>query len=386
MRYNNHMRIAIVGGTFSPPHNGHVALALCARDGLKADRVLIMPNAAPSHKFCGVSKLDRREMTRLAFMDVKKTELDETELFSDGKSYTYETMAKLKALYPNDDLIFVIGGDSLRDFATWRHPDRILKNCRLAVAARRGVDLSDALGKTEKEFGTEIELLDMPFCDVSSTLVRVNCNFGFDNSAYLPRPVDAYIKEKGLYCDFKPMVTKLRALQNRDRFEHTYNVVLAGLEIARKTNLDESEVFVACLLHDCAKNIPCSEWRRYGFDNGENLLPPIVHCGLGVKVAERVFGITDARILDAIRFHTTCRPDMTQLDKLVFVADKVELTRNYPELKENYSLALSDLDAAFLTVLSQTYRLACKKHGAENVDEMTRRAMNYYFCNTKQEK
>ena len=103
------MRIAIVGGTFSPPHNGHVALALCARDGLKADRVLIMPNAAPPHKFCGVSKLDRREMTRLAFMDVKKTELDETELFSDGKSYTYETMAKLKALYPNDDLIFVIG-------------------------------------------------------------------------------------------------------------------------------------------------------------------------------------------------------------------------------------------------------------------------------------
>lgn len=121
------MRIAIVGGTFSPPHNGHVALALCARDGLNADRVLIMPNAAPPHKFCGVSKLDRREMTRLAFMDVKKTELDETELFSDGKSYTYETMAKLKALYPNDDLIFVIGGDSLRDFATWRHPDRILK-------------------------------------------------------------------------------------------------------------------------------------------------------------------------------------------------------------------------------------------------------------------
>ncbi len=106
------MRIAIVGGTFSPPHNGHVALALCARDGLNADRVLIMPNAAPPHKFCGVSKLDRREMTRLAFMDVKKTELDETELFSDGKSYTYETMAQLKALYPNDDLIFVIGGDS----------------------------------------------------------------------------------------------------------------------------------------------------------------------------------------------------------------------------------------------------------------------------------
>ena len=187
-------------------------------------------------------------------------------------------------------------------------------------------------------------------------------------------------------AEYETEGTKLRALQNRDRFEHTYNVVLAGLEIARKTNLDESEVFVACLLHDCAKNIPCSEWRRYGFDNGENLLPPIVHCGLGVKVAERVFGITDARILDAIRFHTTCRPEMTQLDKLVFVADKVELTRNYPELKENYSLALSDLDAAFLTVLSQTYRLACKKHGAENVDEMTRRAMNYYFCNTKQEK
>ena len=141
------MRIAIVGGTFSPPHNGHVALALCARDGLNADRVLIMPNAAPPHKFCGASKLDRREMTRLAFMDVKKTELDETELFSDGTSYTYETMAKLKALYPNDDLIFVIGGDSLRDFATWRHPDRILPSCRCCKEGSRFVGRARQNGK-----------------------------------------------------------------------------------------------------------------------------------------------------------------------------------------------------------------------------------------------
>ena len=77
---------------------------------------------------------------------------------------------------------------------------------------------------------------------------------------------------------------------------------------------------------------------------------------------------------------------MTQLDKLVFVADKVELTRSYPELESNYRLALSDLDEAFVTVLSQTYRIACMKHGEHNVDEMTRRAMEYYHCNKKQEK
>lgn len=380
------MRTAVIGGTFSPPHNGHIELAIGARDGLEADRVLIIPNSSPPHKFCGVSKQDRGEMTRLAFEKVDKVSLDDTELKGGGKSYTYETMAKLKAVYPDDDLIFVIGGDSLRDFTTWRFPEKILKNCRLAVAARRGINIAEQIRQTEEIFRTKIELVQMPICDVSSTLVRVNYNFGFDNSELVPHSVDEYIKTKGLYCDFKPMTEKLSRLQSRERFLHTYNVVLAGLEIARKTDLDERDVFVACLLHDCAKNIPFSRWKHYGFDNPEKLLPPIVHCGLGVKVAEREFGVTEGKILDAIRFHTTCRPAMTQLDKLVFVADKVELTRSYPELESNYRLALSDLDEAFVTVLSQTYRIACMKHGEHNVDEMTRRAMEYYHCNKKQEK
>lgn len=374
------MRVAIIGGTFSPPHNGHIELAVAARDSLNA-KVLIMPNSTPPHKFCEVSKQDRREMTRLAFERVDGVVLDDTELLTEGKSFTYETMEKLKCAYPYDELFFVIGGDSLRDFSTWRFPERILKNCRLAVAARQGIELEKIISKTEEKYKTKIKVINMTPCDISSTKIRVNVNFGFDNSKFLPIEVEHYIKQKGLYCDFKSMVDKLSLLQSRERFLHTYNVVLAGLEIAHKTDLNPKDVFVACLLHDCAKNIPKTMWGKYDFDNKENLFPPVVHCGLGVEVAKRDFDVTDENILNAIRYHTTCRPNMSQLDKLVFVADKVELTRSYPELESNYNLATRDLEKAFTTVLGQTYRLACSKHGKKNVDSMTRKAMEYYLRN-----
>ena len=150
------MRVAIIGGTFSPPHNGHIELAVAARDSLNA-KVLIMPNSTPPHKFCEVSKQDRREMTRLAFERVDGVVLDDTELLTEGKSFTYETMEKLKCAYPYDELFFVIGGDSLRDFSTWRFPERILKNCRLAVAARQGIELEKIISKTEDKYKTKIK-------------------------------------------------------------------------------------------------------------------------------------------------------------------------------------------------------------------------------------
>jgi len=153
--------------------------------------------------------------------------------------------------------------------------------------------------------------------------------------------------------------------------------VEAGLDFARKNGISEEKAFIACLLHDCAKNLTTDEWQNYDFTNEENLLPPILHSGLGVNVAQKDFGVTDEEILDAIRYHTTAKPEMTPLAKLVFVADKAEKTRKY-DTTDYYQTALCDLNKAFKMVLYDMFKIAQNKYGIQNVDKTTLSALKYY--------
>ena len=106
-------------------------------------------------------------------------------------------------------------------------------------------------------------------------------------------------------------------------------------------------------------------------------MPPILHCGLGVLVAQKEFGVTDQDVLNAIRYHTTGRPDMSELEKLVFVADKAEKNRKY-DVCAYYKAGLTNLDKAFKMVLKDMYDIAVKKYGADKVDGLTVATMDFY--------
>ena len=153
------MKIGLFGGTFDPVHFEHVNLCRHAVKELQLDKLIVMPAGQPPHKRRGrPDKADRWNMCRLAFANLGRCELWNYELSKEGPSYSYLTLRHLRTIYPKDELFFVIGGDSLHDFFTWREPAVIASLCELAVARRtaevnsqvyaamdRGYDLAAAL-------------------------------------------------------------------------------------------------------------------------------------------------------------------------------------------------------------------------------------------------
>ena len=138
----------------------------------------------------------------------------------------------------------------------------------------------------------------------------------------------------------------------------------------------QDKAFVACLLHDVAKYVPSSDYAKYGFTPSDDMPPSVVHSFLGAEVARQDFGITDKEILDAIAYHTTGRPNMTELDKIVYVADKTEESRPYP-LEH---LLQGSLDDKFIACLTEAYEICLQRH-CDSVCPLSERTLEYYCRN-----
>lgn len=373
------MKIGIFGGTFAPAHNGHVEIVRRALVTLGLDRLIVMPNGLPPHKESVMTKEDRFNIARLAFEDIdQRVTVSDYEITKEGANYSYLTLQHFKETYPDDQLFFIIGGDSLRDLHLWKNPQKVVALATLAVAERGDSNNENYRQAVLQSFPeAKVVFLDFHPMPLSSTDIRISYRFGEDNSTVVPAKVEQYIKTQGIFAYSARQVKTLKTLLTEKRFSHTLSVVKAGVDFARTNGISEEKAFLACLLHDCAKNVPQERWQDYDFTNAEDLLPPILHSGLGVKVAQKDFGVTDEEILDAIRYHTTAKPQMSPLAKLVFVADKAEKTRKY-DTTLYYSQALQSIDKAFKTVLYDMYLIALNKYGAQNVDKTTLSALKYY--------
>jgi len=196
-------RIGVLGGTFDPPHVGHLWLATLAADGLDLDRVLFMPAAQPPHKGGRlISKgTDRLLMTRLAIHTDSTFELSTLEMERPGPSYTIDSVVELKRLYPDADLMLVMAADSLAHIDTWREPDRLLDEVEWAVGPRVGTQLPDP-SALEDRFGdraTRIHMLTGPSLDVSSSEVRRRVAAGHTIRYLVPREVEELIIDRKLY-------------------------------------------------------------------------------------------------------------------------------------------------------------------------------------------
>jgi nicotinate-nucleotide adenylyltransferase len=196
-------RIGVLGGTFDPPHIGHLWLAALAADALNLDRVLFMPAAQPPHKGGRlVSRAgDRLLMTRLAILLDPAFELCPIEMERTGPSYTIDSVAELRGLYPESELFLVMAADSLAQIDTWREPDRLLDEIEWAVGPRAGSDLPDRHG-LEERFGSRasrIHLLAGPSLDVSSSEIRRRVAAGHTIRYLVPRDVEELIIDRELY-------------------------------------------------------------------------------------------------------------------------------------------------------------------------------------------
>ena len=191
-------RVGLLGGTFNPPHVGHLGCASEACDQLGLDRVELLVAAVPPHKEVegdpGVAH--RVEMCRLAASGDERLAVNATEATRAGPSFTVDT---LRSLDGSDELTFIVGGDMARSLPSWREPQAILELAALGVAEReeiRRAEIAEALAAYPQE---RIRFFDMPRIDVSSTELRRRVAAGRTLRHLVAEPVAAYIQREGLY-------------------------------------------------------------------------------------------------------------------------------------------------------------------------------------------
>ena len=197
-------KIAVFGGTFNPPHNGHLHLLEAFRRAVAFDKVLIVPAAIPPHKEVGnlASGEQRVEMCRRAFPDC---EICDYEVRRGGKNYTADTLAYLKTLYPQATLYFIMGTDMFLSFASWHEPWRVVQNA-VILCQKRDESVSveqlrrfgkESLGLKEEQF----LISEVTPLELSSTAVREAVESGKSIREMVPAAVAEYIEREGLYAD-----------------------------------------------------------------------------------------------------------------------------------------------------------------------------------------
>lgn len=353
------MKTAIYGGSFNPPHLGHVKAAATVWEKLEPDRFLIIPTNIPPHKDIAEgspSPEQRMELCRLAFQDIPGVELSDMEIKREGRSYSADTVSILREKYPEDELYLVIGSDMFLSFCQWYKFQYLLENCVLTVLSREEDDrreLEEFKTEMEEKYSARVLLLSHEPLPMSSENVRDRLRLGL-GSDMLPDAVYTEIIRKRYY-DAEPELTWLRQkvipMLSSERIAHTAGCEHEAVQLAKLWGEDPEKAAVAGILHDSTKNLRYDEQLilcdKYGIilDNAQKENPKLLHAITGAALAKDMFGVSE-EISQAIRWHTTGKPDMTTLEKIIYLADYIEPTRNFDGVEQLRELAYEDLDKA----------------------------------------
>lgn len=383
------MKIAIYGGTFNPPHRGHVESLQAVYEQAKPDRVLVIPASIPPHKELAAGSPDaeeRLELTRLAFKELPYAEVTDMELTRTGKSYTSDTVAELLRKYPDAELMLAMGTDMFLSFETWHEYSYLIDNVTMLVFARReGED--EKIFKygeyLESKYGAKINYIMHDPLPISSSEIRrlLPRRLGRE---LLPGAVFARIVKNGDYAakpDFPWLREQSYAYLSPKRIPHVQGCEWEAVRLAKRWGESEEDAAEAGILHDITKKLVLSEQlilsEKYGIinDTYETANVKLLHAKTGAALARDLFNISD-RVYSAIRWHTTGKPDMTLLEKIIYMADYIEPNRDFPGVDKLRKLAYEDLDAAMVLGLKMSLE-DIRSYGAEPY-EVTVSAYEWY--------
>jgi nicotinate-nucleotide adenylyltransferase len=341
-------RIGILGGTFDPVHYGHLSAAECIRVELNLGVTVFMPAGTPAFKSGREGSAEHRYvMTGLACAPNPHFYCSSAEISREGTTYTIDTIRMFKSKLPETSrLFFIIGADAFMSIEKWYDHETLMKTVSFAVAARPGTDtgkLKDFIGTVKKKYGAKVKLAKTPALDISSSDIRARAEKGQSIRYLLPDEVLEYIQKNNLYKPSKPINEIKQALKTNlsgKRYSHSLSVAEESKRLASIHGLDTEKAYLAGLLHDCARNLKD--------------VRIMSHASVGAKVARNEYSVADEDILNAICYHTTGRPGMSLLEKIVFVADFIEPGRIEREISETARrYAEFDIDAAVIEVLDK---------------------------------
>jgi len=379
--------IAVYGGSFDPIHKGHTAIIKNLVN--QFDRVVVVPAFMSPHKKQHDYALaaHRLKMIQLAleeenllqnqYIDISAYELDRQ-----AATYTIDTVQYLKNLYPAARLYFCIGSENLKTLHLWKDFDTLNKlveffvisrpsffqvippNINAAIAPFSGLDTSSSLIKAL------IALNEYHLINKHSPLP--------DFDAHLHTSVLDYIRTQNIY----PMHNKIGKLYhrfafNKNRIPHILGTIKLAITLAKLYNIDSHKASLAALLHDIAKYTTPLQVKEQGLNIDINRINHVVyHARVGEVIARQLLKIDDSDILNAIKYHTTKRADMSILEKITALADYLEENRDFEEIAQMREMLFIDIDKAMKMVLEDMIR----KLEAKNKDiyYSTKEAYDFY--------
>ena len=195
------MRLGIFGGAFDPVHNGHLLLAEQCREQCQLDEVWFVPTKIPPHKDADSLSpdADRVEMLKLATAGRSEFVVSEIELNREEISWTVDTLRQLREERPEDELFFLIGADSLRDFPSWKEPEEIAQLATVVAVNRGEASLDELTAGLKPELAASVQLVTMPGISISATDLRRRVPEGKSIRYLVPRAVEEFILAQKLY-------------------------------------------------------------------------------------------------------------------------------------------------------------------------------------------
>ncbi|MBD5132208.1 MAG: nicotinate (nicotinamide) nucleotide adenylyltransferase [Clostridiales bacterium] len=368
---NNVQKLAIFGGSFDPPHFGHIDIVKNLEKLF--DGVIVMPAYTSPFKAESDDAALRYKLCKTVFSS-DKTEVSRYEIAKKGVSYSVDTAAYFKKKTAAD-LYWVIGSEELTRLTEWRDIDRLKTLVTFFVVPRPGFDIVPDIVKALKKRKIKLKIAKFEGLDISSTRIKIDTAFGKTNS-FVPSVVSAFAKKHKLFDPYVKYVKKLYEYGLKDsRIEHTYGVAVCGAELAKLYGANVHDTVVACILHDIAKSLDCSS---YADKVDFKLFPePTRHSPVGAFIAKRALGVTD-EIAHAIYAHTTGSADMSLLDEIVYLADKTEAGRNYKEVYYFRYLCKFNKDYAMCRILTEVTAYFKNKDASARDSELTVAAIEKY--------
>ena len=376
------MRLGIMGGSFNPVHLGHLFLADKAFTALNLDRIVLIPAyRSPfklDHENILVNANDRLEMLAAAVAGDARFTIDECEIRREGISYTIDTLEDIVQRYmPTGKPVIIIGDDLAKDFPKWRSSEKILEMADIAIGRRLNVAV--------EEYPFPHTILDNEIMDISSGAVRELISEGQDRLPWrslVPAGVRAIIEGRELYgfgsrtakrrFDYANDCTKtnilrieeaVRASVSTERFLHSRNTAVLAHDLCLRFGLDPNAGYLAGIAHDIAKELSSKQMIKLAKTGKikttdiEKKKPSLLHGRAGAVLLKERFCINNEDVLEAVQAHTYGKHNMGDLAKVIYIADKAEVSRNIdPELRRMCLLPNKEdtLDSILFAVLNKT--------------------------------
>lgn len=344
-------KIGLLGGSFDPIHDGHMLIAKTCYKKLKLDELWFIPVLNNPFKDREMASNEHRvAMIELAIRKHKHFKVNDIELQGNPneKSYTYNTLLKLKEMYPDVKFYYIIGDDQVAKFNDWYEAKKISEMVKLVCMARGGYEFDET---NQKEY--HMKRIDYMPIKASSSAIRNG------KPKHLDKKVANYMTMHGLYLD-----SIVASFMSEKRFQHTKSMASLAVEIAKANNLDENKAYIAGMLHDVAKEMDVNKARKImqkHYPEHLNKPIPVWHQWLSSYVVQKNFHVHDKEILQAIENHTTANTNMSLLDMCIYVADKYDRNRGF-DSEAQIALCKEDLKAGFIASLEDFYQFSKAKN------------------------